>query len=133
MRRLAIVVFLLSLIAIAQNPPASDPLAVALAQQSVTALTGGGAILDVTLNTNVLSIYGSDSENGTGVFSAKGTGESRIDLNLNGGSRSDVRYLISGYPAGAWSRNGAFWVRTSPRARSTARRARAGSEKEARA
>ena len=64
-------------------------------------------IADVTLNTNVQSVLGSDSESGTATLSAKGTSESRVDLSVSGGTRSDVRYLVSGYPAGAWSKNSA--------------------------
>jgi hypothetical protein len=35
--------------ALAQNPPASDPQALSLAAHSVTAMTGGATISDVTL------------------------------------------------------------------------------------
>jgi hypothetical protein len=33
--------------------------------------------------------------------------ESRVDLNLGSGARSDVRNLIAGSPAGAWAKNAA--------------------------
>jgi len=91
--------------AVAANAPTSDSFAVSLAQQSVAALTGGASITDVALNASVISIIGSDNETGTGTFEAKGVTESRIDLNLNSGTRSDVRDLINGIPAGAWQRN----------------------------
>jgi hypothetical protein len=110
MHRLAVAVvstLIIATSAVAQNPPASDPFALTLAQQSLAALTGGLPITDVMLNANVQSIFGSDSESGTGTFDAKGTGQSRVDLNLSGGTRSDVRYLVNGYPAGAWSKNNA--------------------------
>ena len=99
----------LTVSAVAQNvqPPASDPMAVSLVQQSLAALTGGAPIIDVTLNANVISIYGSDNETGTGTFAAKGTTESRVDLTLSGGTRSDVRNQANGIPAGAWAQNGA--------------------------
>jgi hypothetical protein len=84
----------------------SDPQALALAAQSVAAVTGGMLITDVTLNANVISILGSDYETGTGIFEAKGIVESRVDLNLNGWTRSDVRSVTSGIPAGAWAKNG---------------------------
>ena len=90
-----------------QQIPVSDPMAISLAQQAVKALGGGALISDVTLNANVISVYGSDYETGTGTFAAKGTGESRVDLNLSGGTRSDVRNQANGLPAGAWSQNGA--------------------------
>lgn len=84
----------------------SDPTAISLAQRSIAALTGGTVITDVTITTNVISIYGSDNETGTGTFAAKGTAESRVDLNLPGGTRSDVRNLTNGLPAGTWEKNG---------------------------
>jgi hypothetical protein len=109
MFRLAVAVSLLvsAVCAVAQNAPSSDPFAVSLAQKSVAALTGGTTISDVTLKANVTSILGSDYESGTGTFQAKGTGESRSDLNLStSGTRTDVRNLVSGAPAGAWGKNG---------------------------
>jgi hypothetical protein len=108
MFRLAVAVSLLisAVCAVAQNSPSSDPFAVSLARQSVTALTGGAPITDVTLNANVTSILGSDNESGTGTFEAKGTSESRIDLNLSGGTRSDVRNISNGVPGGAWQKSG---------------------------
>src|SRR6266851_8514491 len=92
---------------VAQPTPSSDPLAVTLAQKSVAALTGGALVSDVTLNTNVISILGSDNETGTGTFTAKGLWESRVDLTLSGGTVSEVRNIAKGGSAGAWSKNGA--------------------------
>ncbi len=102
---LSLFLFVLSFVS-AQNPPASAPQALALAAQSIGALTSGTAISDVTLTGNVTSIAGSDMEAGTGAFLAKGTGESRVDLALSGGNRSDIRNSSSGFPQGAWIRNG---------------------------
>lgn len=99
--------------AIAQNslpdPTAavSDAQAALLAQQSAAALTGGNPIIDVSLNANVTSIFGSDNETGTGTFSAKGIMQSRVDLSLSGGTRTDVRSVTNGRPLGAWVNNGA--------------------------
>jgi len=90
----------------AQPVPTSDPQAVTLAQHSIAALTGGASISDVTLNGNVTSIFGSDNETGTGIFQAKGTAESRMSLNLSGGTRSEVRSFTNGSPSGGWQRNG---------------------------
>ena len=87
--------------------PASDPAAVLLAKKAVAALTGGASVSDVTLTASVTSVYGSDYETGTATFSAKGLAQSRVDLNLNGGTRSDVRNRANGLPSGAWSQNGA--------------------------
>lgn len=99
-----------SLLAIAQTAPqatTSDALAISLAQKSVAALTGGAPISDVRLNTNVISVLGADNETGTGTFQAKGTGESRVDLNLSSGTRSDVRSVTNGIPSGSWQSNAA--------------------------
>ena len=82
---------LASIGAVAQGGPSSDPLAVSLALKAVAAITGGNPIADLSLNANVISIYGSDYETGTAMFRAKGLSESRIDLNLSGGTRTDVR------------------------------------------
>ncbi len=114
MRRLAIALLFSSVVVCAssqttsqtQPTPTSDAQAVSLAQQSIAALTGGASIGDVTLNANAISILGSDNETGTGVFEAKGIGESRIDLSLSGGRRSDIRNTTNGIPSGAWEKNG---------------------------
>jgi hypothetical protein len=84
--------------------PISDAQAVSLAQQSIAALTRGASISDVTLNANVISILGSNNETGTGTFRAKGTSESRVDLSLSSGTRSDVRSATNGIQAGAWTK-----------------------------
>jgi|SRR5579864_298543 len=85
-----------------QPAPASDPQALSLATQSITALTGGGLISDVVLKGNAISTIGSDYEFGSAILMAKGVTESRIDLNLNSGPRSDVRSAPNGIPQGAW-------------------------------
>jgi hypothetical protein len=97
--------FVISAVASAQNQaPASDPSALALAAQSIAALTGGTAISDVTLTGNAILVAGSDGELGTVTLRAKGTGESRIDLSLSGGQRSEVRSIAGGFPQGTWTR-----------------------------
>ena len=106
MSRLVVLVLVLlsAICALAQNP-SSDPLAVSLAQNAIAGLTGGMTLNDVTLSGNVISILGSDYETGTATLMAKGLVESRLDLNLSGGTRSDVRNLTNGFPAGAWQKN----------------------------
>lgn len=111
-RHAVVVVFVLSALSAAaqtsSSPQAgvpSDPIAISLAQKSVAALTGGAGIGDVSLTANVISVLGTDYETGAGTFSAKGLNESRVDLNLSGGTRSDVRNNLSGIPAGAWEKN----------------------------
>jgi len=75
----------------AQSLPTGDAQAVALAAQSVAALTGGIPVTDVTLNGTVTRIAGSDQQTGTVTLLAKGVSESRVDLNLSGGTRSEIR------------------------------------------
>jgi hypothetical protein len=87
--------------------PASDAQALQLAAQSLTAMTGGAAINDATISANVTWIAGSDSETGSAVLMAKGTGESRIDLSLTSSFRTDVRNDTFGYPQGASALDGA--------------------------
>jgi hypothetical protein len=90
----------------AQNPQ-SDPQALSLAGQAVIALTNGIAVSDVTLTGNVTWIAGSDDEMGTATMQAKGTGESRVDLSLSGGTRTEIRNdIASNFPQGASIQNG---------------------------
>jgi hypothetical protein len=111
MLRLAFVscLILSSVFAVAQTAPqtTSDALAISLAQKSVLALTGGNPVSDITLNANLTSIVGADYETGTATFHAKGTSESRVDLNLSTGTRSDVRSVTNGVPSGSWQSNAA--------------------------
>lgn len=95
------------IVAAAQIAPASDPTAVSLAVKSIAALTGGVTIHDVTINANVIWILGSDNDTGTGVFMAKGPSESRVDLTLSSGTRTEVRNVVNGFPSGKWTTNGA--------------------------
>ena len=87
----------------AQAPnPSNDPRATTLASQALAALTGGVPITDVTLTANVTQTLGSDVETGTATLEAKGLAESRIDLSLSGGQRSDIRNSATGLPQGEW-------------------------------
>jgi hypothetical protein len=93
-------ILLLVSVASSQNPPQSDPQAVAFASQAMTALTNGVAVTDVTLSGNATWIAGSDDETGSATLLEKGTGESRIDLNLSGGTRTEIRNDSTGFPQG---------------------------------
>jgi hypothetical protein len=95
----------LPLLIFAQNAAQSDLQAIALAQQSVVALTHGALINDVTLNASVTSILGSDNETGTGTFQAKGRMESRVTLSLSDSTRDEVRNVANGVPGGAWKKD----------------------------
>jgi hypothetical protein len=72
------------------QPPQSNPQALSLAHQSIAALTNG----------NATWIAGSDNELGSATLQAKGTGESRIDLNVSGGTRREIRNDGTGFPQG---------------------------------
>jgi len=84
------------------QPPASDSQAVTLAQKSVAALTGGVSISDVALSGNAIWTTGPDTETGTATLSALGIGESRIDLALPSGTRTEIRDASTGTPLGKW-------------------------------
>jgi hypothetical protein len=104
---LCVLLFGSSLSVFSQNQqPVSDPQAIALAQQSMAALTNGTAVTDVTLNGNATRIAGSDTETGSATLQAKGTGESRIDLNLSKSTRTEIRNDTGNYPQGASVVNG---------------------------
>lgn len=91
--------FLLSITLTAQTPPPSDPQALSYAAQSISAMTGGTTINDVTLTGNA-TWSGNDS--GTATLEALGTAESRMDLALSAGTRSEVRDAQTGSPIGQW-------------------------------
>ena len=84
---------------LAKNQPASDPQALAYAAQSIAAMTGSVAITDVTL-TGIVTWYGTDS--GTVTLQALGTGESRMDLALPEGTRTEIRDAQTGVAIGKW-------------------------------
>lgn len=104
MSRLAatvIAIALLSCSSSAQNqPPASDPQAVAYAAQSIAAMTGSTTVSDVTLTGTVTWNAGADT--GTATLRALGTGESRMDLALTAGTRTEIRDSQTGVQLGEW-------------------------------
>jgi hypothetical protein len=95
-----LVVVLASCFAFAQNPPPSDPQAVAFAAQSISAIAGGVSITDVTLSGNV-TWNGSDT--GSATLKALGTGESRMDLALTSGTHTEIRDAQTGVSLGQWT------------------------------
>jgi hypothetical protein len=87
--------------------PVSDPQALSLAAQAMAALTNGNAVSDITLTGSVTWVAGSDNETGTATLQAKGIGESRVNLNLSGGPRTEIRNdVASTFPQGASIENG---------------------------
>ena len=101
MLRSLIVAVALSLatFAFAQNQPPSDPQAVSYAAKSIAALTGGTGINDATL-TGSVTWAGNDT--GTATLMALGTGESRMDLVLGSGTRTEIRDAQTGTQLGKW-------------------------------
>jgi hypothetical protein len=83
----------------AQNQPISNSQAVAYAAQSIAAVTGGATISDVTLTGSVIW---NGSDTGTAVLRALGSGESRMDLALSSGTRTEIRDAQTGSTLGKW-------------------------------
>jgi hypothetical protein len=102
MRRCSIALLLIiSLPCFATTKNTSSSQALSYAAQAMAALTGGNTISDATLTGSATWIAGSDQETGSATLYAKGTAESRVDLNLNGNVRSDIRNDTYGIPEGA--------------------------------
>jgi hypothetical protein len=88
----------------APSTSTTPPQATTLLAQSAAALSGSAPVSDVTLTGNAQSIAGSDNETGTVVLKAMAAGESRMDLTLSGGNRSEIRSIdANGNLLGAWS------------------------------
>ena len=106
MRFLLIGFLLLAPAAYSQTSPApnaSSPQAVTLASQAQLALTGSVQVNDVTLTGTGTRTAGSDVESGTVSLKALVGGESRLDLTVAGGTRSEIRNLDSnGASQGFW-------------------------------
>ncbi len=107
LKRLALVICLLFtfLPALAQQPVPTipvtkDPQAVSLATASLAALSATLQISDVTLTGTGTRVAGSDVQSGNFTLKGLGTGDSRLDLNLAGGLRSEIRNDTSGTPQG---------------------------------
>jgi hypothetical protein len=84
-------------------PVTKDPQAVSLATASLAALSGSISVADVTLSGTATQIAGSDAETGTVTLKVAGSSDSRIDLNLSNGPRSEVRNVSNSAPTGSWA------------------------------
>jgi len=91
---------------VAQTSTVSDLQALTLAERSIAAMTAGSAVSDVTLSGSATWVAGSDTETGPATLTAKGTTESRVDLNLSGGERTEVRSSADGSPQGDLIKDG---------------------------
>jgi hypothetical protein len=87
----------------AQAQTTSDPRALALAAQSIAALTGGTRIGDATMTASGSWLKGNSYETASATLTAKGTTESRVETRFGGGTRLDIRSGIAGAPQGKWS------------------------------
>lgn len=88
---------------LAQMPAPSDPQALTLVAKSIAAMTTGLPVSGATLNANAIWIAGSDYFTGTATLQATGTTASRVDLNLSGLNRTEIRTTSGGVPSGSWS------------------------------
>lgn len=99
------VLFMSASISAQQQPaPTSQAQAVALATNALSALSGAHPISDVTLTGTGTRTAGSDVESGNVTLKALGPYESRLDLVVSGGTRSDIFNLSSS------SAPQAFWI-----------------------
>jgi len=89
--------------ALAQQPVSPPISAQALLQQSLAAQLGNTQISDVTLTGTVRRIAGSDDDTGTATFKALHTGEARIELNLPGGTSTEIVANSPSGLRGEWS------------------------------
>ncbi len=76
-----------------------DPQALTLISSSLKALTGQAAVNDATFQATASYVAGSDQESGSATLTARGNQESLVQLNLDDGTRQEIR----NGPAGAWS------------------------------
>jgi len=83
----------------AQQTVVRHPQALALIASSLKALTGGVAVNDVILQATASYVAGSDQESGTVTLTARGNEQGLVQLDLDAGSRQEIR----NGPAGAWS------------------------------
>jgi hypothetical protein len=97
------VAFFLSLSLTAQQTVTTSPQALLLLQRSHSALAGSQTLTDVTLSGTARRIAGSDDESGSVTVKAMATGAMRLDFSLPSGTRSEVRAISDGAPAGNWS------------------------------
>jgi hypothetical protein len=85
--------------AFAQTVPASDPQALTYAAESIAAIVGNVSVTDVTM-TGSVTWAGSDT--GSVTLRALGAGESRMDLVLTSGTRTEIRDAQTGAQIGQW-------------------------------
>jgi hypothetical protein len=82
-----------------QMPVQRDGAALAVARLSVQALSGNQGLTDAILQGSANYLAGSDEESGGFTLELKGNQESKLVLNLSGGTRQEIRQA----QAGAWA------------------------------
>lgn len=85
-----------------QTAPPRDAQAALLLQQSLSALSGGVAIQDVTLTGTVQRTVGSTSESGAAILKGTAPGDSLTEFDLPSGTRSQSRQTGTAPPTGSW-------------------------------
>lgn len=85
-----------------QATGSQDPQAVSILQKSLASLIGTTTVTDVTLTGTVNRTAGSDIESGTVILRATAVGQSRMDLTLPAGNRSEARDDSQSPPVGQW-------------------------------
>lgn len=89
--------------------PTRDPQAVTLANQALSALTGGLAITDATVQGSSNFTAGSDHESGNATLEARTGYQSHTVLALSGGQRTEVRNGSGAPPQAKSSGQDAVW------------------------
>lgn len=105
--RVARLVFSLSIafLLVSRSPQTANtsPQALLFLQKSLSALSGGQTLTDVTLTGSARRIAGSDDETGTAVLKALASGASRVELSLPSGKRSEILHTSLNQPSGSWT------------------------------
>jgi len=89
--------------------PTRDTQAVNLVNQALSAITGGLAITDATVQASSNFVAGSDQESGNATLEARIGYESRTVLSLSGGQRTEIRNFSAAPPQGKWSGPDGTW------------------------
>ena len=85
-------------VAVAVEAQQTTPIVTSTLQSSLLALSGSMTVQDITLSGTATA----GSESGTVELKATAVGQSRIDLNLSAGARSELRSTSDSGPAGVW-------------------------------
>lgn len=90
-------------------PTPKDAQAVVVLQRSLAVQLGRTTVNDVTVSANANWIAGSDNETGSATLKATAVGQSRVDLSLSDGNRSEVIDASQAAPTGSWCGPDGAW------------------------